>query len=129
MRGIKEKIHTAEARAIMQAIEKAKKYKDDELPDINEINKNNRKESNNHDIDSQIDLMCAIVRLRAKQNNIAPQMLSSNSDLSKIAHGAKSGIPTLSGWRKKIVGDELLNLVDGKVMLSIKNGEVKIGEA
>lgn len=87
----------SDARSILEALERGFNYKECDLPDINDKTKHTHKESINHEVEAEIDLMCAIVRKRAKENNIAAQTLSSNSDLSKIAHGAKSGIATLSG--------------------------------
>lgn len=130
MRGIKSSINIQEAREIIGAIKKGCAYKESDLPNIKECQKNSYKNDKCvcEEIEAEIDLMCAIIRHRAKEYNISPHTLSSNSDLSKIARGIKSGIPTLSGWRKKIVGNELLSLMDGKIELSISDGSLNIKE-
>lgn len=126
IRGAKHSIGVSDARKIIECVNRAKKYSEDDLLKLKDKHKHVRSEISTNDIDCQMDLMSAIVRLRAKENNIASQTLSSNNDLNKIAHGAKSGIPTLSGWRKKIVGNELLDLIDGKISLFIDGGTVKV---
>lgn len=128
MRGAKSSLSTADARAMLNCVKKGNEYKQDELPSLREKHKLSLKceESKKDEIAAESDLMSALVRHRAKENNIAPQTLAPMQDLNKIAYGVKSGIPTLSGWRKKIVGDELLDLIDGKVSLKLKDGKLVV---
>lgn len=128
MRGAKGSIAVSDARKIIECINKAKKYSADDLENLKWNNAKAHSDVKNEGADLETDLMSAIVKLRAKENNIAPQTLSSNSDLNKIARGTRSGIATLSGWRKKIVGDELLDLIDGKLSLSIDNDKLKVSK-
>lgn len=99
MRGAKGSLSMDDARSILDAVKRGNKYKDKDLPNLKDKHKYTYKNDNCNveEIDAEIDLMCAIVRHRAKENNISPQTLSSNTDLAKIAYGIKSGIPTLSG--------------------------------
>ena len=128
MRGAKPKLNTNDARDILKAVERASKLKDEDLLKLKTGNKINVKTDKftDDEIEAETELMCAVVRHRAKENNISPQTLSSNSDINKIAFGVNSGIPSLSGWRKKIVGDELLDLRDGKISLRIDKGKLVI---
>lgn len=99
MRGAKGSLHTQDAREIIAAVNRGNAYKDEDLPSLRDKHKYSYKNENldKDEIEAEVDLMCALVRHRAKENNIAPQTLTSNSDLAKIAYGVKSGIPTLSG--------------------------------
>lgn len=128
MRGAKSSLDIKDARGILDSVKRGLAYKDKDLPDIKDNKKFSIKAERciDSEIDAEADLMCAIVRHRAKENNIAPQALSSNSDIAKIAYGATSGIPTLSGWRKRIVGNELLELMNGKLSLKLNNGKIVI---
>jgi len=63
--------------------------------------------------------MCALVRYRAKENEIAFQTLASHDQLVAIARGHTADVPLLKGWRREIVGAELLDLVNGKIKLSV----------
>ena len=126
MRGAKGSLNTEDARGIIDAVKKGNSYKPDELPSFKEKHKYSYKNEylDKNEIEAEIDLMCALVRHRAKENNIAPQTLTSNSDLAKIAYGVKSDIPTLSGWRKDFIGNELLDLVSGKISLRLDKGNI-----
>lgn len=125
LRGLKQKLSMDQAREITEAVKKGLAKK--EYPQINDTQECPYKvrDLTNSKIDSEVDLMCALIRLRAKQYKIAPQILSTNSDLNKIAHGCREGIDTLSGWRKNIVGNELIDLMEGKKALAIKDGKVE----
>ena len=126
MRGAKGSLHTQDAREIIAAVNRGNAYKEDDLPSLRDKHKYSYKNEqfDKQEIEAEVDLMCALVRHRAKENNIAPQTLTTNADLAKIAYGVKSGIPTLSGWRKKIIGDELIDLVSGKISLHLDNGNI-----
>ena len=125
MRGARPKLNVNDARDILKAVEKGNKLKD-----LSKLKLNNKLshtvDKASEEIDAKIQLMTAIVHHRAIENNISPQTLTSNSDINKIACGIRSGIPILSGWRKKIVGDELLDLMDGKLSLKIKDGKLLV---
>lgn len=126
MRGAKGSLNIESARGIIEAVKRGNAYSEDELPSLRDKHKYSYKsdEFDKNEIEAEIDLMSALVRHRAKEKNIAPQTLTSNSDLTKIAYGVKSGIPTLSGWRKKFIGDELIDLVSGKISLRLDNGNI-----
>ena len=36
-------------------------------------------------------------------------------------------VRTLRGWRRELVGEELLDLLDGRVSLSVHDGRLEIG--
>ncbi|MDR2673182.1 MAG: ribonuclease D [Coriobacteriales bacterium] len=73
-----------------------------------------------------IDLMRTLLRWRAKQNHITQAMLANKEDLVKLAAGQRHGIKVLSGWRNKLVGQELLDLLDGKLSLHMDGGQLVV---
>ncbi|MDO5329340.1 MAG: ribonuclease D [Coriobacteriia bacterium] len=124
IRDIKKNFDTKSAREIVDAVKAGVTSK--EFPYINKAGdvQYRNEDFSNYDIEGEIDLMSAIVRIRAKENYIAPQVLSSKTDLNLIAHGVRSDIPTLKGWRREIVGLDLLDLMDGKISLKLDKGKV-----
>jgi ribonuclease D len=68
----------------------------------------------------------ALLRARAREAGLAYELLASRSDLQAIvaAHsaGAEAEVRTLKGWRRELVGDELLALLDGRISLSAVPG-------
>ncbi len=118
VRGIRERLAIREARALLAAIDRGLKTPADKLP---MLDYGGRNEPN---VDVQLDLMNALVRLRAKQNDIAPQVLANHNDLTQLARGHTDGLGVLSGWRRQMIGDELLMLLQGKISLGLCGDEL-----
>ena len=77
------------------------------------------KSKNEANVDLVLDLMTALVRLRARENNVALHTLASHDDLVSIARGHTENVEVLRGWRRTIVGEERLDLAAGRIELSI----------
>lgn len=76
-------------------------------------------------IDERVDLMMALVRVRAKDNNIATSLLASRGDLESFVIDSEQS-PLLQGWRKTMIGQELSELVRGEISFSIKDDQLII---
>lgn len=113
VRGMRERLSTRDARAIVALMVKAYNMPESEWP---ELDRSSRNEPN---VDSETDLMTALVRLRARENDIAMQVLASHGDLAQVARGHLEGVDVMRGWRREIVGDELLDLLAGRVSLKL----------
>ena len=65
----------------------------------------------------------ALLRARAREAGLAYELLAARADLHAIVAAARSGgeadVRTLRGWRRELVGAELLALLDGGVSLSV----------
>jgi ribonuclease D len=65
----------------------------------------------------------ALVRARAREAGLAYELLASRADLQAIVGVGRSGeeadVRTLRGWRRELVGGELLELLGGRVSLSV----------
>jgi ribonuclease D len=65
----------------------------------------------------------ALLRARAREAGLAYELLAARADLHAIVAAARSGgeadVRTLRGWRRELVGAELLALLDGSVSLSV----------
>jgi ribonuclease D len=75
----------------------------------------------------------ALVRAHALQAGIAYELIASRADLQAIVTSRRTSerepdVRTLRGWRRELVGEELLRLLDGHVSLSVEGGGVKMGE-
>lgn len=77
-----------------------------------------------------IALSEGLVRARAREANLAYELLASRADLQAIVVGERTGeradVRTLRGWRRELVGGELLALLDGRISLSVENRLVSI---
>jgi ribonuclease D len=66
----------------------------------------------------------ALLRARAREAGLAYELLAARADLQAIVAAARTGgeeadVRTLKGWRRELVGAELLELLEGKVALSV----------
>jgi ribonuclease D len=74
----------------------------------------------------------ALVRARAREADLAYELIAARADLQAIVGAMRGGaeepeVRTLQGWRRELFGAELLELLDGRVSLSVNRGRVKIG--
>jgi ribonuclease D len=71
-----------------------------------------------------ISLAEALVRTRALEEELAYELIAARADLQAIVLAMRDGSPqpdvrTLQGWRREVVGNELLELLDGKRSLTV----------
>jgi len=71
-----------------------------------------------------ISMADALVRTRARESDLAPELLATRADLSRIVSSVRRGDPepdvkTLTGWRREAVGGELLDLLNGRTTLAV----------
>lgn len=120
VRGLRGSLRTDDARHVVDAIRRGLECPDEDLPSFGNRNRNEE------NVDVVVDLMGAIVHLRAKENHIAVQTLAPHAELTKLARGKKKDCILLKGWRRKVIGEELLALVEGKFLLGLDGGNLKI---
>jgi ribonuclease D len=70
--------------------------------------------------------MVALVRLRAHEHGVAMPLLASRDDLERLAAGDREGNPLLESWRRAMVGNELVELLDGDVTLSLEDARLQV---
>jgi ribonuclease D len=78
-----------------------------------------------------IALAESLVRARALEAQLAYELLASRADLQRIVLAARDGdaepdVRTLTGWRRELVGAELLALLGGERTLKVNAGRVVI---
>ena len=78
-----------------------------------------------------IALAEALVRARAHEAGLAYELIAARADLAPIVVASRRGRPepdvrTLRGWRRELVGGELLELLAGRRSLGVVNGRVQV---
>src|ERR1700729_895365 len=72
----------------------------------------------------------ALVRARAREAGLAYELLAARADLQAIVvaqrNGERADVRTLRGWRAELVGSELLELLDGRISLSVNNRQLQV---
>jgi ribonuclease D len=66
----------------------------------------------------------ALVRMRALESKLAYELIAAKADLQKIALAVRDGreepdVRTLQGWRRELVGEELIELLHGRLTLGV----------
>jgi ribonuclease D len=80
-----------------------------------------------------IALAEALVRARALEAGLAYELVAARADLNPIVASVRRGLPepdvrTLRGWRRGLVGAELLELLAGRRRLGVRGARVEIAE-
>jgi ribonuclease D len=73
----------------------------------------------------------ALIRTRARKAGLAYELLAARADLQAIVAAHREGngeadVRTLRGWRRELVGAELLELLDGRLSLSVAAGKISV---
>jgi len=78
-----------------------------------------------------IALAEALVRARAHEAGLAYELIAARADLTPVVVAARRGreepdVRTLRGWRRELVGEELLALLAGERRLGVRGGRVEV---
>lgn len=113
-------------KAILAAVEKGLNRPESELPTVS------RAKRENPDFSPVADLLGVLLRKKARESKIASSYLGNSKAISKLVEwlsGPRNGDPPplVCGWRKELVGNDLIALFDGKISLHVNHG--KLAEA
>jgi ribonuclease D len=72
-----------------------------------------------------LDLLGAVVRLRAAQHTLNPAILAGRKDLEQLLDEPTES-RLLKGWRRTMVGEELTALLQGECQVNVADGQVHI---
>ena len=117
IRGINESTLRRRGRAILEAVERGRSRPP--------IPVEGGRPSQPDALDAPvIALSEALVRTRALEEELAYELIAARADLQRIVLAMRDGNPppdvrTLRGWRREVVGDELLELLDGRRSLTV----------
>lgn len=76
--------------------------------------------------EEQVDLLQVLIRLRANENALNPTVLATRKTLEKFVSGYENSLN--EGWKKHMIGQDLQAVLEGKKILSVKNGKVQLTE-
>jgi len=72
------------------------------------------------------DLLKLLLKIRAKESNVAPRLLARTDDLDMLAAGVREGLSILTGWRFDQFGRDALDLVEGRLAFAVVSGKLKM---
>ncbi|MBI5230639.1 MAG: ribonuclease D [Coriobacteriales bacterium] len=120
VRGVTDKLPKGSYESVLAAVRRGVEVPEDELPSLS------RRKRLASDIEGAVDLMAALVRVRAKESDIAVPLLASRDELERLAAGEREESELLQGWRRAIIGDDLTALLDGRLSVRIEGGALVI---
>jgi ribonuclease D len=120
IRGVGDKVGKGATAGLLAAVSAGVAVTDENLPSLS------KRRRLPGDVDGAVDLMIALVRLRAREHGVAMPLLASRDDLERLAGGERDGNPLLEGWRRSMVGNELLELLEGRLTLSLADAHLRV---
>ncbi|HET8613332.1 MAG TPA: ribonuclease D [Sphingomonas sp.] len=106
---------------LMGALEAATPLSDDEMPP-----REDRKPGLGKDGALVADLLKLLLKIRAKESDVAPRLIARSDDLEALAAGRRDGLAILEGWRFEEFGRDALDLVEGRLAFAVQGGKLRM---
>ncbi|RYY24027.1 MAG: ribonuclease D [Sphingomonadales bacterium] len=106
---------------MMDALAAAEPMSTEEMP-----SRDDRKPALGKDGALVADLLKLLLKIRAKEINVAARLLARSEDLEALAAGQRDGLSILQGWRYEQFGRDAVELVEGQLGFTVKNGKLKM---
>jgi ribonuclease D len=71
-----------------------------------------------------VELLKVLLRQVSEVHGVAAKMIATVEDLETLATNNRAKIPALSGWRREIFGEKALELIEGRLALTLEKGKV-----
>ena len=122
IRGLHSKERAGNGEQILQAIQRGLKIPADQIPPIPEPQRAQT-------LLGVEELLAAYIQIRSEELKIEPHVLSDRRQIHEFVrqfqqNGNLDEHPLLKGWRRELIGSDLLSILEGRVGLAIhKNGK------
>ncbi|WP_282118346.1 ribonuclease D [Ruegeria atlantica] len=71
------------------------------------------------------DLLRVLLKSKTESSGVAAKLIATSSELDQLAAGERK-LPSMSGWRFEVFGEDALKLCDGKIALAAKGQSVQV---
>ena len=75
------------------------------------------------------DLLKLLLKIRAREINVAPRLLARTEELELLAAGQRGGLAILEDWRFDQFGRDALALVEGRLAFAVRAGKLVMTRA
>ncbi len=120
IRGINERTVNRYGRKLCELIATAK---NSEPKPLQQKDRNIKK---NQQDEAILDILTALVRIRAEENSLNPSILAARKDLEALMFKEGEDCPLLHGWRYSMAGKELVGLLEGELLFGIQDGKLQV---
>lgn len=104
---------------LIAALEAATPLPDEEMPP-----REDRKPGLGKDGALVADLLKLLLKIRAKETDVAPRLIARADELELLAAGQREGLAILNGWRFEQFGRDALDLVEGRMGFAVRDGKL-----
>ncbi|WP_207458810.1 ribonuclease D [Azospirillum sp. SYSU D00513] len=105
---------------ILAAVQRATDIPESELPPLEP------REEPPAGLQPTVELLRVLLKMKCEENNVAPKLVASSSDLEAIAADDAADVQPMHGWRRELFGEDALALKHGRLALSIVDRRVRI---
>ena len=70
------------------------------------------------------DLLKLLLKIRARESNVAARLVARSEELELLAAGKRSGLTILEGWRFEEFGRDAVDLVEGRLAFAVRKGKL-----
>ena len=109
------------ANGILKAVHTAQSLPKDQLPKIDNPRQSPQVNP------ALADLLRVLLKAKTEASGVASKLIASAAELDALASGERD-VPSLSGWRREVFGEDALRLCNGSVGLAAKGKTVRIIE-
>lgn len=75
-----------------------------------------------------VELLKVLLKARSEDAGVASKLIATVSDLDKIAVDDQADVQALTGWRRKLFGEDALKLKRGELALVLEGSKVRVVE-
>jgi len=121
MRGLHEKQKKGKtAENILSAISRGISTPIEECPKVLKSHKKLEKTG------PTVDLLKVLLKLKCEEHSVAQKLIANSDEIEELAGNDHADIRALSGWRRKIFGDDALALKHGKIAITIVDKSFRV---
>ena len=106
-------------RRLMQALEHAQPLSREEMPE-----RDPKRPGLGKDGALVADLLKLLLKIRAKEIDVAARLIARTDDVEMLAAGVREGLCILEGWRFEQFGRDALDLVEGRLAFTVVEGRL-----
>jgi ribonuclease D len=70
------------------------------------------------------DLLKLLLKIRARESNVAARLVARSEELEQLAAGKRDGLTILQGWRYEEFGRDAVDLVEGRLAFAVRKGKL-----